>query len=189
MKHLLIIFLFIIKINTLENFSDDFKDSLATYEKLNHFETIIQNQNFIINASLKSIVYFDSFDKNTVVFISSNYDDFVSHKYERINGKFYEIEANKTYYISAFLYVFPSVLKKYVYPLNLDESEININDDIEEINYLYLAKNKSFTLNFSNNKIKKMIKLSHKTLNSKIKIIIDGKEEAELNENALYYQI
>ena len=189
MKHLLIIFLFIIKINTLENFSDDFKDSLATYEKLNHFETIIQNQNFIINASLKSIVYFDSFDKNAVVFISSNYDDLISYKDERITGKFYEIEANKTYYIRTFLYAFPSVLKKYVYPLNLDESEININDDIEEINYLYLAKNKSFTLNFSDNKIKKMIKLSHKTLNSKIKIIIDGKEEAELNENALYYQI
>ena len=64
-----------------------------------------------------------------------------------------------------------------------------INDDIEEINYLYLEKNKYYTLNFVDNKIKKMIKLSHKTLNSKIKIIINEKEEAELNQNTLYYKM
>ena len=190
MKHFfLIIFLLLIKINTIDNGSDGFKGSLATYEKLNYFETIIQNQNFIINATVKSIVYFDSFDKNTIFFISNNYNDLVSHKDERITGKFYEIEANKTYYVRTYLHSIPSVIKKYVYPLNLNESDININDDIEEINYLYLEKNKSYTLNFLDNKIKKMIKLCHKTLNSKIKIKIDEIEEVELNENTLYYQI
>ena len=192
MKYLFpIIFLLLITINTLENSSknNDFKDSLKTYDKLNHFETIIQNQTFIINSTLKSIAYFDSFDKNSIIYISKSYDDCISFNDERIQGKFYVIEPNTTYYIRTFSYSFPSVIQKYVYPSNLDESEININDDIEEINYLYLEKNKRYTLNFAKNKIKKMIKLSHKTLNSKVKIIIDGNEESQLKEKNLYYKI
>ena len=194
---LLFIFLLLIKINTLENIQNipknnylkDSKDSLTVYDKLNHFETISFKQDFIINTSSKSIAYFDSLDKNTIIYISKNYDDYASSKDERITGKFYEIEPNINYYIRTFVYTFYSVFKKYVYPLELDKSEININDDIEEINYLYLEKNKSYTLNFEDNKIKKMIKLSHKTLKSKVKIIIDESQISELSENSLYYQI
>ena len=143
---LLIIFLLLIKINTLENIQNipkniqnipkinylkDFEDSLTVYNKLNHFETIFYMQDFIINTPSKSIAYFDTLDKNTIIYISKNYDDYASSRDERITGKFVEIEPNVNYYIRTFVYTYNSVLKKYVYPLELDKSEIKINDDIE----------------------------------------------------------
>ena len=54
---------------------------------------------------------------------------------------------------------------------------------------IYLEANKSYTLNFEENKNKKIIKLSYRTLNSKVNIKIEEKEEAELNENEKYYEI
>ena len=170
MKYFLSIILLLIKINSIEISSEkeNLKDSMKTYDKLNYFETIDQDQVFRIYTKVKSIAYFDSFDKNTYTYISKRFVDLVFKKDERINGKFYQIEPNLMYYVRNYLYSSPSVLKKYVYPMNLNESEIVINDDLEEINYLYLQKNKYYTLNFQDNKIKKMIKLSHKTLNSKI---------------------
>ena len=68
----------------------------------------------------------------------------------------------------------------------MDKNEINIKDQ----NFLYLEKNKRYILNFGENEIKKMIKLSRKTLNSTIKIIKENEEEIEeLNQNKLYYKI
>ena len=55
---------------------------------------------------------------------------------------------------------------------------------------MYLENNKRYILNFGENEIKKMIKLSRKTLNSTIKIIKENEEEIEeLNQNTLYYKI
>ena len=164
-------------------------EDLENYEKFNYFETINESKNFTIKTDKKSIAYFESFERKSHIYISTNYSDFNTHKDTRISGKFYEIEPNTTYYIRIIHRNNPSVLKKYLYPYDLDESEIIIDDNIEEINYLYLVKNKIYTLNFENNVIKKMIKLSEKTLNSKIKIKINEITESELDENTRYYQI
>jgi len=61
-----------------------------------------------------------------------------------------------------------SVFKKYFYPLNFYEEEININDNNK--NFFYLIQNKTYIFNFNSNSSNKMIKLSSKTLDSKIKI-------------------
>ena len=52
-----------------------------------------------------------------------------------------------------------------------------------------MEANKNYILNFENNTHKKMIKLSHKTLNSKVKIKINEIEEIELNQTQHYYLI
>ena len=177
------------RIQTKDNDLKKDKDSLIIYDKLNNLETVIENQDFIINTKEKSYAYFDSFDRNAIFWISKSYEDLISNKSERITGQFYQIEPKTTYYVRNLFWKFPSVLKKYLYPMNLEDREIIINDDEEEINFLYLEKNKSYVLNFEKNKIKKMIKLSHKTLNSKVKILINDAEEGELNQKEHYYQI
>ena len=180
-----------VHLNTRNNSPDkSYEESLEIFDRLNNFETVVQNQDFIIRTTKKSKAYFDSFDHNAVFWISTNHEDYVSHKDEKITGKFYTIEPNTDYYIRNFIfYDNPIVIKKYLYPLNINEEEIKINEDNEEINFLYLEKDKKYTLDFQGNKIKKMIKLSHKTLNSKIKILIDNVEKIELNQDVHYYKI
>ena len=161
---------------------------LKSYDELNTFKMIEQNESFIIKTNVTSKAYFDSFDKNSIIYISKSYEDFKSEKDQKITGKFLTIEADTTYYIRNYLYdaKYHSVFKTYLYPLELDKNEINIQNQ----NFLYLEKNKRYTLNFGENEIKKMIKLSRKTLNSKIKIIKENEEEIEeLNQNKLYYKI
>ena len=161
---------------------------LKSYNELNTFKMIEQNESFIIKTNVTSKAYFDSFDKNSIIYISKSYEDFKSEKDQKITGKFLTIEADTTYYIRNYLYNtnYSSVFKTYLYPLEFDKNEINI----KEQNFLYLEKNKRYTLNFGENEIKKMIKLSRKTLNSTIKIIKENEEETkELNENNLYYKI
>ena len=71
----------------------------------------------------------------------------------------------------------------YINPKNLQET-IEIND--KDMNFLYLVKDKIYTLDFQKNTINRMIKLSRKTLNSEINII---NENIKLNSNNLYYKI
>lgn len=71
----------------------------------------------MINSTEKSIAYFDSFDDNANFLILKNYEDYISHKDERITGKFYPIEPNTTYYIRNFLRLNSTVLTKYFYPI------------------------------------------------------------------------
>ena len=192
MKLYIIIILFLSVHLKTRNISPDksYEESLEIFDRLNNFETVVQNQDFIIRTTKKSKAYFDSFDHNAVFWISTNHKDYISHKDEKITGKFYTIEPNTDYYIRNFIfYDNPIVIKKYLYPLNINEEEIKINEDNEEINFLYLEKDKKYTLDFQGNKIKKMIKLSHKTLNSKIKILIDNVEKIELNQDVHYYKI
>lgn len=89
-------------------------ESLKVYREFNGFETIQNDQNFIIETEYKSIAYFDSFDKGSVVYISKDYENFKAKKDERITGKFYEIEPNTKYYVRNNLYYSPSVFKKYL---------------------------------------------------------------------------
>ena len=173
-------FLIIFVINNIKA-----EDSLKTYDKLNNFEIISENQSFIIETKVKSIAYFDSFDKNSIIYISTDKNKYINKTDEKITGQFYIIEPNVVYYIRNYLYFYTSTFKKYLYPLIISE-EIKISK--ENINFLYLEKDKTYALNFENNTIKKMIKLSRKTLNTTI-IIINGDKENELNKESLYYKL
>ena len=158
------------------------------YNELNSFETINENQYFFIKSEKNSIAYFDSFDQNSKVYISEFRQKKIFDDDKRINSKFIEIESNKMYLIKNVIFDV-SVFKKYFYPFNLDEGEININNDNNK-NFFYLIQNKTYTFDFGSNNINKMIKLSSKTLNSKIKIQKDSEKEVkELNKTFPYYKI
>ena len=81
---LILIFTYILNIiKGIEEFSE--KNSY-----LNDFITITENFSFTIRTIYNSIAYFDSFDKNCLIYTNN----------ERIDGKFYEINPNKDYIIS-----------------------------------------------------------------------------------------
>ena len=122
-----------------------------------------------------------------MVYISNDEQTFLSKKDERITGKFYKIKANTLYYIRNSLYFSTSVFKRYLYPLDLSNKIIHIQGD-NSINYLYLEKGKTYTIFIDDNLIDKIIKLSRKTLDSKIKIK-NGNEEFELNKDSMYYKL
>ena len=161
-------------------------NSINIYDKINSFETIKYTENFAIKTGVDSLAYFDSSENNTIIYISKDYKDFKFGNIEKITGKFYKIKSNEFYFVKNLLYFSPSVTKKYLYQLNLNESEIDIVDG--EINYLYLEKNKEYTLNFANAKFNKMITLSRKTFNSVI-TIITNENEYTLNNKSPYYKL
>ena len=70
----------------------------------------------------------------------------------------------------------------------LGPKEIDTNIDIinAKTNFIFLEKNKEYELNFENNKVDRMIKLSRKTPNSQIYIV---NEDITLDSNNIYYQI
>lgn len=73
----------------------------------------------------------------------------------------------------------------YIFPKKISKI-IEIND--KKTNFLYLEKDNEYTLNFQNNTIKRMIKLSRQFLKSEI-IIEEGKDKFTLNSENLYYII
>ena len=154
------------------------------YDYLNNLKTIKTNQKFSLCSSEESIAYFDSEDKNSIVYITDEHGI-----KERIDGFFYNIEANKKYTINVNLYSSdnPSMLISYFDWKNLTKYSIFIKDN--DISNLYLIKNYKFELNFADNSIKKVLSLSRKTLNSEIKIYYNNKKLSELNRNNLYYVI
>lgn len=154
------------------------------YDYLNNLKTIKTNQKFSVCSSEESIAYFDSEDKNSIVYITD--EEGIK---ERIDGFFYNIEANKKYTINVNLYSSdnPSMLISYFDWKNLTKYSIFIKDN--DISNLYLIKNYKFELNFADNSIKKVLSLSRKTLNSEIKIYYNNKKLSELNRNNLYYVI
>ena len=69
--NILLICLIIIQVTTNEI-------PLDSYDQLNTFKIIDKNESFIIKTNITSIAYFDSFDKNSIIYISNNYEDFKS---------------------------------------------------------------------------------------------------------------
>ena len=142
MRHILqiqILFFVLASIQTKEtSLENDLQESFEVYNRLNNIETVNQSKSFMINSTQKSIAYFDSFDNKGDFWITKNYEDYKSNKVERITGKFYIIEPNTTYYIRNFIWNYPAVLSKYLLPLFNEKEEIKINDDVEEINFIYL---------------------------------------------------
>ena len=162
--------------------------SLISYDKLNSFEIISESQSFKIKTFEPSIAYFDSFDGNSIVYITTDKEKFNNQTDERITGKFYPIKPNIEYYVRNNLYdsFNTSTFKKYLFPIDLSSKNISIVGN--NVNYLYLKKDETYHLDFKNNTIKKMIKLSRKTLNSTV-TIINKNTKNKLNNESLYYQL
>ena len=176
---------FILAFILLSSIKGKDESTLKSFSQLNTIETIITNQSFIINTTEASIAFFDSFDTMGLVYISKDINEFLSQKDERVTGKFIEIEPNVEYYVRIRLIMNGlSNLRKYLYPKDIPEEKISIKEN--ELNFIYLQKDKTYTFDFSENLIdKRVIKLSRKTLDSKIIINADK----ELNKENLYYQI
>ena len=124
---------------------------------LNDFMTITENFSFTIRTIYESIAYFDSFDKNCLVYANNI----------RIDGQFYQIYPNKEYIISVKLFNPESacILQRY---LSFDSININIKD--KSINYIYFKRDKYYTMNFTSNTIDRIFTLSKKTPNVKVTI-------------------
>ena len=175
-----------IYVNHLKNLNDT-KIKISPfniYNELNSIETIKENQYFFIKSKYKSIAYFDSFDKNSRIYLSKSRIKQILPEDQRISGKFKEIEPNSIYLIKNAIYDI-SVFKKYFYPIIYNESVINIKSD--DKNFFYLGQSGVYTLNFTENFKNMMIKLSTKTSKAKIKIIKEEKEIKELNKNTPYF--
>ena len=123
MKLILLLITFI-QINSL--IEDE--ESLETVSKLNSIEAIDENKVFKIQTEENSIAYFDSFDGNSVIYISENYQDFIYQKEEKITGVFYPIEKDKTYFVRIKLYNSRSSLKQYLYPIESYEITLSGTD-------------------------------------------------------------
>ena len=175
-----------IYVNHLKNLNETKIKISPSYihSEFNSFETINENQYFFIKSENKSIAYFDSFDKNSKVFISKSRQKTILEEDIRINGKFKEIEPNIIYLIKNEIFNI-SVFKKYFYPLYLNTSEIDINGNNK--NFFYLVQNETYIFNFKNNSYNIMIKLSEKTLNAKVSIINEKSEIKEINKDSPYY--
>ena len=160
--------------------------SVPQYSKLNSFETIIENQYFFIKTKEDSIAYFDSFDRNSKIYISNNTEKKITSDDKKINGIFYPIKPNITYFIKNELYENTvSVFKKYLYPSNLANEKIYIIND--NINYLYLKANSNYILNFEKNNMALIMLLSSKT-DSEI-IIQEPNKIKHLNKEFNIYEI
>ena len=178
----------ILALIVLNSVKGEDEPSLESYNKLNTFEMISQDQSFKIKTTEPSIAYFDSFDGNSIVYITTKQEDFKAQTDERITGKFYHIDANVEYYVRNHLYhsFFTSTFKKYLYPADLSINKISIVE--ENINYLYLQKENTYKLDFKDNAIKRMIKLSRKTPNS-IVTVTNQEEKNQLTNETLYYKL
>ena len=157
------------------------------YKDLNSFQTINENQYFFIRAEEESLAYFDSFDRNSSIYISEEFNKTILKNDKRINGKFYPIKIDKIYMIKNRIYSNYSIsnFKQYVYPTAPKTEGINIKDN--EINFIYLKKDSTYQLNFQESSMKKMIKLSTKTPNAKVKTSKEG--ASELNYENPYLEL
>ena len=159
------------------------------YNELNSIETIKENQYFFIESDKESMLYLDSFDRNSSIYINNKtFEENISEKDIKATGKYYLITPNNRYMVKIRIDSKDSIstVKKYFYPYNFDS--INIKDD--EQNFLYLKANKTYSLDFKNNTINIILKLSYDYLNSKINIKKDGnKNIIELNKSSPFYKL
>ena len=154
-QHIIVNLFFLFQV--IKGKEEEYKD------KLNDFITISKNQQIKIKTQNQSIAYFDSLDQNSIISIESE-----KGIKKRFEGQFLTLEEEVEYTINISLYSSetPSILQRYVFPYNLTNETIDIQNN--EINYIYLIQDTNTTLNFGQNSIKKIITLSRKTFEAKI---------------------
>ena len=170
MNYLLLTLVFVL----LRSIKGAEEPALEALDKLNTIEMIDSHQSFIINTTEPSIAFFDSLDRNSIVYISKDIDKYLTQKDERITGKFVDIEPYVIYYVRISLLpkdstYYTSNVRKYLYPVSISQQSILMNGS--DLNFLYLQKDKVYTLDFKQNEIsKRLIKLSRKTFDAEILI-------------------
>ena len=95
MNYLLLTLVFVL----LKSIQGAEEPALEVFDKLNTIEMIDNHQSFIINTTEPSIAFFDSLDRNSVVYISKDIDKYLTQNDERITGKFVDIEPYVIYYV------------------------------------------------------------------------------------------
>ncbi len=163
----------------------------------NNYDKLYLKQKFtnirIIEAQDNLISTFDSFDGNQEVYFVKYTDDIVPKDFYPINkylvpkinikDEIIKLESGSTYIIINDVTEFYfSSLEFYINQEN-SNTDINLVDDNEK--YLYLNKDKNYTLNLNQIKNSRMIKLSRKTINSKITI----HDNIILNKENIYYKL
>ena len=151
--------IFLILAFILENIEGIEEEISETFSELNDFITVTENINFKIRAKYDSIAYFDSIDKNCLVYTNN----------ERIDGQFYDISPIKDYTISVKLYnpKETCILKRYF--SNVPQ---NIYLKGNSTNFLYFKSHTYYTMNFEENTVDRIFTLSPKTSNTNLKVTI-----------------
>lgn len=164
----------------------------------NNYDNLYLKQKFtnirIIEAKDNLISTFDSFDENTEVYFRKYTEDiapkdfFPINKYlfDKINIKddIIKLEKDSTYIIINDVTEFYfSSLEFFITQENSRSTDINLDKNNET--YLYLNTDKNYKLNLDQTENSRLIKLSRKTINSKITI----NDNIVLNKENMYYKI
>ena len=164
----------------------------------NNYDNLYLKQKFtnirIIEAKDNLIATFDSFDENTEVYFRKYTEDiapkdfFPINKYlfDKINIKddIIKLEKDFTYIIINDVTEFYfSSLEFFITQENSSSTDINLVKNNEK--YLYLNKDKNYILHLDPNENSRLIKLSRKTINSKITI----NDNIILNKENMYYKL
>ena len=164
----------------------------------NNYDNLYLKQKFtnirIIEAKDNLIATFDSFDENTEVYFRKYTEDiapkdfFPINKYlfDKINIKddIIKLEKDSTYIIVNDVTEFYfSSLEFFITQENSRSTDINLDKNNET--YLYLNTDKNYKLNLDQTENSRLIKLSRKTINSKITI----NDNIVLNKENMYYKL
>ncbi len=124
---------------------------------------------------IKFAIYNDEMNTKDIIEGNNKY-------FSKYTDNFITLQKNKINII----YINYNNIEQIHYYIGQKNNSENIEIISKDINFLYLEKDKKYKLNFQNNTINRMIKLSRKSLNSEINI--EG-ENTKLNSDNLYYQI
>ena len=150
---------------------EEFSEALT---ELNDFITVTENLEFTIRTPYTtSIAYFDSIDKNCLVYTNN----------ERIDGLFYKITSSEDHIISVKLFNRGSacILKRYFSHL---PQSIYLKGN--STNFLYFKDSTYYTMYFEDNTVDRIFTLSPKTSNTNLQVTIGS---CTLNNKNFYCKI
>ena len=189
---------FVIKISSIKNFKGTINSIKTQNYIMSDISPIKSSKNIILFEGLVDyILYIKSLD-NTVAIEMAEYKNEMSindildinQKYfDTCNGEINELKGNKIYILAikteneeTFNKPFDILLQ----PKILKEDIIKIGQDNK---FIYIAKEKEYTLDFTNNDMQSYLELSRLTLDSEIKIKeMKTGEEITINKNNIYYR-
>ena len=187
-----------IKIVSIKNYKGIINSMKAKDTIINDISPIIVSKNILIFEGLTDyILYVKSLDNTVSIEIAEyknemNINDIlnISQKYfETCNGEINELRGGQIYVISISTEreeTYNKYFEILLQPKILNKDVISIN---EKNKFVYIAKEKNYTLDFNNNKINSYLELSRLTLDSEIKIKeMETGEEVTINKDNKYYR-
>ena len=189
--------------NTDENFTMEIKGITSDIQILNYKIDNFNEDNImflshkimlILQNPFDYIIYFNNIFNNSINIIKAGkyIDGMESEDFLNANEKYFSNFSDNFLFLPKdeiniifFNYKKNDQIHLYVSPKNISK---NIEIKGKATNFLYLEKDKEYTLDFQNNTIDRMIKLSRKSLKSEI-IIEDKENNITLNKDNLYYKL